>query len=331
MPNDSQDLMSYTVAMPTYVRHGMTAARGLDGLPERDRVENIVVLGMGASGVAGEVLNALASPFVPVPITVVRDYQIPAFVGEGSLVFALSYSGDTEETIEAASAAAAQGAKMVVISSSGVLGELATSWGAPLVHVPIGIPQRRMALGALAASPLIVLEEIGLFPGATAWLEDAIAQLEMRKAELLQPGNVAEHLANRLNEKLVVVHGGGVLGAVAAKRWKQQLNEHAKTLAFFAAQPELCHNEIAGLDGPSHIVAQSVVVSLRHDDEHPQVSRRIELVQNQLQLHKVSVEEVRAQGEGIVAQLFDLLLFGDFVALSLAKTRDIDTGLSFLP
>src|SRR6266480_1190976 len=75
-------------------------ARGLSGLPDRERVENIVVLGMGGSGVAGDVLAAAAGPFLPVPVIVAKGYELPAFVGESSLVFAISFSGNTEETVE---------------------------------------------------------------------------------------------------------------------------------------------------------------------------------------------------------------------------------------
>ena len=95
-----------------------------------------MILGVGGSGIAGDVVAATAAPFVPVPSSVVKGYELPAYVGEGSLVFAISYSGDTEETVEAATDAAVQGARMVVVSSGGQLSDLAESWGAPLVHVP---------------------------------------------------------------------------------------------------------------------------------------------------------------------------------------------------
>ncbi|MGH9267662.1 MAG: bifunctional phosphoglucose/phosphomannose isomerase, partial [Acidimicrobiales bacterium] len=94
---DSQGMFAAAAALPEQVVEAMTVARGLDGLPDRRSVENVVVLGMGGSGIAGDVLAATAGPFMSVPVVVVKSYELPAFVGDGSLVFAVSFSGDTEE------------------------------------------------------------------------------------------------------------------------------------------------------------------------------------------------------------------------------------------
>ena len=113
----------------------------------------------------------------------------------GSLVFAVSFSGDTEETVEAVTEAALAGAKVVAITTGGELARLAEAWEVPLVRIPPGIPQPRTGLGALAIPALAVLEDIGLFPGATAWVHAAVEQLKIRRDQLLKPGNVAETLA----------------------------------------------------------------------------------------------------------------------------------------
>src|SRR5207237_3807566 len=143
--------------------------RGLDGVPASDAVNAVVVLGMGGSGIAGDMVAAVAQPFMPVPVVVAKSYELPAFVGEGSLVFAVSFSGDTEETVEAASEAAVQGAKIVAVTQGGELTRLAKAWRAPVVWVPDDLPQPRVGVGALAIPPLIVLEDVGLFPGARPW------------------------------------------------------------------------------------------------------------------------------------------------------------------
>src|SRR5207245_8461328 len=130
-------------SLPEQVFDAAVRARGLSGLPDRERVENIVVLGMGGSGVAGDVLAAAAGPFLPVPVIVSKGYELPAFVGESSLVFAISFSGNTEETLEAASAAAVEGANLVVISQGGELGQLAEGWWVPRSRVPGDVPAPR--------------------------------------------------------------------------------------------------------------------------------------------------------------------------------------------
>ncbi len=329
---DSQDLFGMAAAMAEHMEHAVDTAKGLDNLPDRTRVENIVVLGLGASGVAGDILAATASPFVPVPINVVRGYEIPAYVCESSLVFAISYSGGTEETIEAATRAAEQGAKVVVVSSGGQLEELAIGWGAPHVHVLTGIPQARAAIGALTAPLFSVLEEMGLFPGASQWLDLAIDQVRERVADCGATGCGADAIATKLANKMVIVHGGGAIGAVAARRWKTQINENARTLAFFSEQPELCHNEIVSWDALSEWSRENVaIVALRHDDEHPQVMRRFDLTQDEMDGKVALIENLWASGEGTLAQVFDHIVLGDYVSLSMGVARGIDPGpLPFL-
>ncbi|HTZ10078.1 MAG TPA: SIS domain-containing protein, partial [Acidimicrobiales bacterium] len=204
---------------------------------------------------------------------------------------------------------------------------LAEEWGAPVVPVPAGIPQPRAALGAMAIPPLVVLEDIGLFPGAAQWVALAVDQLKYRRDQLVQPGSTAEEVARRIGRTVPLVHGAQAVGAAAALRWKCQVNENAKAPAFWAVYPELCHNEIAGWGQHGDVTRQVLtLVNLRHDTEHPQVVRRFSFVAEVLREVVADVIEVRAQGEGELAQLLDLVLVGDFVSLHLAAHEGIDPG-----
>ncbi|HUO48753.1 MAG TPA: SIS domain-containing protein [Acidimicrobiales bacterium] len=324
---DSLGMFEVTAGLPEQVAAAVQAAQGLEGLPAHDYIENVVVLGMGGSGIAGDVMVAVAGPFLPVPVVVVKSYNAPDFVGPGSLVFAMSFSGDTEETVEAAGEAAAAGASMVVVSSGGELTRLAGEWGAPVVPVPSSIPQPRAGLGAMAIPPLVVLEQVGLFPGASQWAALAVDQISRRRDALVRPGNLAEDVARRLQRMVPLLHGGHGLGATAALRWRAQINENAKSPAFSAVYPELCHNEIAGWGQLGDVTRQLVtLVNLRHDAEHPQVQRRFDLVTELLREVVAEVVEVRAEGEGDLAQLLDLVIVGDFVSLHMAAAEGIDPG-----
>ncbi|HUF31575.1 MAG TPA: bifunctional phosphoglucose/phosphomannose isomerase [Acidimicrobiales bacterium] len=324
---DTQDMFAAAAGLPEQVADAAARSRGLDNLPARERIENVVVLGMGGSGVAGDILAAAAGPFLPVPIIVSKGYELPAFVGESSLVFAVSFSGNTEETVEAASAAAVEGGRIVAITQGGALGRLAGSWGAPVIPVPPDIPQPRAGIGALAVPALMVLEQMGLFPGAHQWVDLAVAQLRARRDELTVDGNQAQELAKRIGRTLPIMFGGGQLGAVAASRWKNQINENAKVPAFWNAHPELCHNEVAGWGQHGDLTRQVfTLVNLRHDFEHPQVMRRFDVVNTLLDEVVASVEEVRADGEGYLAQLLDLVMLGDFTSLHLAAQEGLDPG-----
>ncbi len=327
LPVDSLDMWAAAAGLPEQVAAAALAARGLGGLPGRDSIEHVVVLGMGGSGIAGDVLMATAAPFMPVPVAVVKGYEPPEFVGSNSLVFALSFSGDTEETLEAASGAYEAGASMVVVTCGGELGRLAEEWRVPVVPVPAGIPQPRAALGAMSVPPLVVLEAIGLFPGAGQWVDQAVEQLCRRRDELVAPGSPAEDIARRIGRTIPLIHSSEALGAAAALRWKAQVNENAKAPAFWNVHPELCHNELAGWGQQGDATRQLItLVNLRHDAEHPQVGRRFELVAEVLREVVAGIVEVRAAGEGDLAQLFDLAMMGDFVSLHLAAHESIDPG-----
>ena len=327
LPVDSLDMWAATAGLPEQVEAAVSAARGIGDLPRHDRVENVVVLGMGGSGIAGDVLVAAAAPFMPVPVTVVKGYEPPDFVGTGSLVFAISFSGDTEETLEAAAGAFEAGASLVVVAAGGALVNLAGEWDVPVVPVPADIPQPRAALGAMAIPPLVLLEQIGLFPGALQWVDQAVSQLRRRRDQLVRPGSMAEDLARRIGRTIPLVHSSGDLGAAAALRWKAQVNENAKCPAFFNVYPELGHNELAGWGQHGDATRQLItLVNLRHDAEHPQVTRRFDLVAEVLREVVADVVDVRASGEGDLAQLFDLALIGDFVSLHMAAAEGIDPG-----
>lgn len=148
LPVDSLDMWGATAELPEQIEAAVSAAVGVTDVPRREQIENVVVLGMGGSGFAGDVLAATATPFMPVPVTVVKGYQAPDYVGTASLVFAVSFSGNTEETIEAATVAFEAGASLVVVAAGGELVRLAGEWGVPVVPVAEGIPQPRGCGGA---------------------------------------------------------------------------------------------------------------------------------------------------------------------------------------
>ncbi|HEV3352526.1 MAG TPA: bifunctional phosphoglucose/phosphomannose isomerase [Acidimicrobiales bacterium] len=324
---DSQGMLAATLGLPEQVASAADRAKNLSRLPLIDDVTSVVVLGMGGSGIAGDIVAAVAGPFMPVPVVVAKSYELPAFVGDGTLVFAVSFSGDTEETVEATSEAAVQGAKVVVVSRGGELTRLGEAWGAPMVSVPDDIPQPRAAVGALAIPPLIVLEQVGLFPGARRWVDEAVRGLVARRDELRGDDTVVTDLARSIGRTIPLIYGGGAVGAVAAQRWKTQMNENAKVPAFWNTQPELCHNEIAGWGQHGDLTRQAItLIALRHDFEHPQVMRRFELVFRMVDEVVANIAQIEARGDGQLAQLLDLILVGDLTSLHLAMNEGIDPG-----
>lgn len=326
---DTDGVWAATLALPEQLEAVSTLVGGVGPLPGSDDISNIVVFGMGGSGIGGDVVAAIGAPELAVPITVVKDYACPAFVGPGTLAFALSYSGDTEETIEAASEAARRGARLVCITSGGQLRDLAADAdGRAVVPLP-PVPWPRCAFGAVSVSPLLILERLGLLEGVTAAVTEAIAQLRRRRTALVAAGqgNEAAKFAAQIGRTIPLIHGGQALGGAAALRWKCQVNENAKCPAFSSVEPELCHNELVGFGQHGDATRQLMtLVMLRHSYEHPQVAQRFAKVAELLDEVVSQTLEIRAEGDGPLAQLFDLAFVGDIVSLYLAGQERIDPG-----
>jgi glucose/mannose-6-phosphate isomerase len=335
-PHDALDtlgLWESAMAVPERVADAAATARALgadagDRLPAHDRIRHVVVLGMGGAGFAGDAVREIAGPFMPVPVVVHKGYGIPNFIDRTTLVLALSVSGDTVEMLEATADAVAAGGRLVAVGAGGRLADAAGAGGG--LHLPTpsladaGSPA---AVAALAVAPLAVLEQVGLFPGAGSWVTAAVEQLRRRRDRLAGGDGAAGTLARRLDRRVPLVYGGAGLGALAALRWKQLVNERAKAPAFWNTVPELSHNELAGWGQHGDVTRQLFdLVLLRHDFEHPQLARQFAVVRELTDEVVADVAEVRAEGDGPLAQLLDLVLVGEVVALHLAFLADVDPG-----
>ena len=323
---DTLGLWDATLGLPEQVADAIIPPDSLD-LPSAEGIEHVVVIGAGPSGLAGDAVVAAAGALLPLPVVVVRSYITPPFVSRATLAFALSADGETEEVIESAQEAALAGATVVGVSGPGRLAALCREWGSPLVCLPPDLPPARAVIGDLLVPTLCLLEDVGLFPGARSWVYSAVEQLLRRRDKLARPANDMEALARRIGRTFPVAHGGGNIGDVAAHRFKSQVNANAKSPAFYATHPDLAYDELLGWGQHGDVTRQLLtLVSFRHDEEHPQVARRFDLVADQMGEVVAGMEEVRAEGEGDLAQLLDLLFQGDVCSLHLAEQEGLDPG-----
>ena len=284
------------------------------------------MLGVGTSGQVGTTLLEVAGPMMSVPVVVHRGYGIPNFTDPSTLVLAVSCSGESEETLEAVQDAYTDGAEIICITGGGALGRFAEENDLLRLDVAEG-PVRRAAFGAMLVPALLALDAVGFFPGASSWIADAIAQVSRRRDELITAENPARRMARRLGRAFPIIYGGNGLGGAAAERWKTQFNDNAKVAAFCNQVPELTHNEICGWGQDGDVTRQIFqLFMLRHDYEHPQVSRRLDLLDDLLDEVVGAVHTVTAQGEGMLAQILDLMLIGDFTSLHAAVEQGLDPG-----
>lgn len=310
--------------------HDAAAALPFAELPAPEAIDSIAILGMGGSGIAGDVLAAVAGGHLRVPVTVLKRIRTPAFVGPRTLVFALSYSGGTEETVSMASGCVEAGAPIVAVTCGGALADLVRGAGGLVVPCPGGL-MPRAALGALVAPLFVCLFRIGLLHEAHALLLSAQDQIARRRDQCVPSvegaANPARELARRIGRTIPLVHGGGALGAVAAYRWKCDVNENAKAPAFWNAHPELDHNELCGWGQHGDVTRQVLtLVELRHGYEHERLGPRFSFAREAIAEAVADVLVVEAEGESRLAHVLDLMYLGDWVSCYLALQNDVDPG-----
>lgn len=327
---DTVGMFDAAAAFPEHLGISADAARAaldVSILPAHDDIANIVLLGVGTAGQSASLVLEAVGPTLPVPIVVHRGYGVPNFVDESTLVVAISFDGDNSETVEGVQDALVDGAHVVCVSGGGELAALAELEG--LIHLPVvpGAPVSRAGIGVMSVPVLVLFERLGFYPGAQAWLDAAIAQTTKRRDSLIAEDNLARRLARRLGRALPIIYGGNGPGGMAAAFWKTQFNANAKVAAFSNQAPDLTHNEVAGWGQDGDVTRQVFqVFMLRHEFEHPQVAARLDLVEEMLVEVVGSVHQIVAEGDGLLAQLFDLLLIGEFVSLNSAVEQGIDPG-----
>ncbi len=324
---DTLGMREVALGLPEQVEDAARAAGEVGGLPSPQGVTAVVVMGMGGSGIGGDVCAAVAGPVASVPVVVSKHYECPAWVGPDTLVVASSFSGNTEETLTAATSAAERGARMVVLASGGRLADRAAEWGAPLVPVDASIPMPRAGIGAVSVPLVVLLDRLGLAPGLAEQVGPAVAQLRRRRDQLTGDGGVAADLARRIGRTFPLVYGGGPLGEVAAWRWKGQVNENPKAPAWCNRVPELTHNELAGWAQHGDVSRQVLtMVLLRHGFEHHHIAERFDFLAEACREVVADVLTVEAEGDGPLAQLMDLVLVGDLTTLHMSFDAGVDPG-----
>lgn len=324
---DPDGMLVAVATSAAQVREAALLAReaGLDQPVEGPRPRAVVCTGMGGSGIAGDILAAVAGPGCPVPVVVHKGYGLPGWVGSLDVVLAVSCSGSTEETLSAAQEAHRRGARLLAVAASGSpLAELAVRAGG--VSVPVEARGRlpRALVWALAVPLLVAAGPLGLgvvpagqLEAAAAALEDVAQRCRVASESFVNP---AKDLALRLHGVLPMIWGASPLMGVAAARLACQLNENAKLPAVAGVLPEANHNQVVTLDGPTppHLLL------LRDTEEHPQVRRRAEASAELAADRGVALTQVTAEGASPIERLARVVGLLDWASVYLALLAGVD-------
>lgn len=278
---------------------------------------NVVVTGMGGSGIGGTLLSELVAKESKVPILVNKNYFLPSYVDENSLVIVSSYSGNTEETIQSLESALERGAKIVSISSGGKLKEIAEAQNIDHITIPSGMPPRA-ALGYSLVQMLFTLYNFDII--GTGFKEDLYASISLLEKEKDGIQSQAENIAKTLLGKTVVIYSPFGEEGVAL-RLRQELNENSKVLAWHNTIPEMNHNELVGWIEKRDDLA---VVFFRNNTDYARVSKRIDLTKEIVLKYASKVVEIYSKGNSPIERAMYHVNVGDFISSYLAEMRNID-------
>ena len=289
-------------------------------------VNKIVILGMGGSARGGELIKNLILSEAKLPIIVHRDYELPGFVDADTLVIASSYSGTTEETMTAFQQALKTEARTLAITTGGQLKELAEASGVPTFVFDYPA-QPRAALPYSFLPILAVLRKLGFVEDRHCKIAETIAVLKSLSQNITEKvpssQNPAKQLALNLYRRLPVIYGAGITAAVA-HRWKTQINENAKTWAFYEVFPELNHNAVAGYQFPGELARKIMVVLLSSPLLSERMKHRYQITIQLLKKAKIGYLQVELEGSDPLSQMMSLVLLGDYVSGYLAMLYQTD-------
>ncbi|MGD9933035.1 MAG: bifunctional phosphoglucose/phosphomannose isomerase [Dehalococcoidia bacterium] len=302
-----------------------TEAMDLDRMPTD--VRSLVVAGIGGSATAGDYLAAVCRETSPIPVEVAQGFRLPSWAGKGSIVVACSYSGRTDETLEAYREARRRGASLAAITSGGTLAEEAVGDGWPVWQIAYTAPPRATTVHTLA--PLFrIAARLGLVPGSGEIVSQAAAAHSRIVESALSPdvpvvANEAKQLAMALVGRRPIVIGGEHL-ASAAVRFKNQLAENGKTLSSAEALPEAGHNLVVGLSTARAHARTTALVTLESPKVHPAVRARFAAVVEQFAAAGIPVHRIEIDGGGTLADLLVATAWGDYVSCYLAMATGFD-------
>ena len=323
---DKSGMLSKAYSLPDMLEEGWKLAQG-SALKDLEGFENIIISGMGGSAMGGDILRSAFGEGLKIPVFVNRSYDVPGFLSDKTLFIAVSYSGNTEETLSAFNKAVNMKCKLASISSGGKLEALSKDLGIPHLKVPSGFPPRA-ALGYILPSLLYVLAMTKLVDGIEESLLESVKLLRILRDKYsineAAKSNEVKQMARRILGKVPLIMSCVETTSSAGFRWKTQLSENGKVTSLHIDFPELNHNDLVNisfLKSGKHVF---YAIILRDKFDSERMKKRIEITKSLVSGNLGGFNEVWTQGNSKLARILSLIMYGDFLSVYLAVLQDID-------
>ncbi|MBL7158170.1 MAG: bifunctional phosphoglucose/phosphomannose isomerase [Candidatus Omnitrophica bacterium] len=325
---DRENMLRLLVSFPGQCREAIKIGERINvPFSYRKGYVNVIFTGLGGSAIGADIVCGITEEEIKVPIFVNRNYTLPHFTGKNSLVFAISYSGNTEETLSAYADAKKRGSNIIAITSGGKLKELAVKNKDVLILIPQGYPPRA-ALGYSFIPAIFSLSKLGLIKEKRNDLLKTTVLLKEMQGDMLGAHvhgrkNIAKETAKKIHGSFPVIYASSRMESVMT-RWKGQFAENGKHLSSGHVFPEMNHNEIVGWVYPKNILRNFLAIILRDRFDHPRVQKRMDITYSILKKAQFEVIEIESNGASLIERMLSLVVVGDFISFYLAILNGID-------
>lgn len=285
--------------------------------PSKNKIQNILICGLGGSGIGGSIVSQLVTPNATVPIDSSKGYFIPAYVNENTLVIISSYSGNTEETLQCLEHSIKKNAKIVCITSGGAVEKIAKEKGLDHIIVPGGMPPRS-CLGYSLVQLFFILGFFQIIPdNYKKELDASIKLLDAEESNIIAE---ATSLSQKIIGKLPIIYATTYNEGVAI-RLRQQLNENAKILCWHHVIPEMNHNELVGWTEKNDNLA---VLFLLDKDEYTRNLARVEINKEVIKKYTSNIIDIYSKGNSPIEKAIYFIHLGDWLSVILGESRGAD-------
>ncbi|MBM3253743.1 MAG: bifunctional phosphoglucose/phosphomannose isomerase [Candidatus Omnitrophica bacterium] len=324
---DKSNLLKHLLNFPQQCKEARAIGK-LVKLPKSYmNYNNIVLSGLGGSAIGADLVRSYIWAHFKKSIYINRNYTLPGFIGSSTVLFCLSYSGDTEETISSYYNGKRKNAKSVILTSGGKLKKIAIRDNIPHIIIPKGLPPRQ-ALGYSFFPLLYAISKISGLKPDEGPVEETLAYLEhvrtLFKPQQKTRENLAKRIALKLHNKLPLIYGTQDHMDTIVLRFRNQLEENSKHISFSHLFPEMNHNEIVGWENPKVILRNIAVVLFRDKEDYPRTKLRIDITKKIIKRYTNTIIEIHSLGNCLLSRMFYLIYLGDFVSFYLAILNNVD-------
>jgi len=314
---DKSNMWNLLVNFPKHCKEGYYTLPSF--IPEKIEFNKIVFCGMGGSAISGDILKVLVEKNSKVIFSVHRDYNVPSYVDEKTLLFAISYSGNTEETISACKEALKRKANIFVISSDGKLEKFSKEENFPFLKIPGGMPPR-CAFGYLFFSSYRTLKELNILSEID---EKIFTEIDNYVKNFSSQKNKALGIAQKIHNKVALLYSDNYIFPCIL-RWKTQIAENSKSFSFVNVFPEMNHNEIMSFYFPKWFLKNIICLFFNYGEEHERIKKRLKITEAIIKNGNVETMKINAKGDSFLEKIIYLVILGDWVSYYLALMNKID-------